>query len=74
MDDRKRTLAAVTILIGCFLLFILVIGALISARRVVSPVPEDSEIKIIFVSPTPLPPTATPSVAPTVKPTPGRKR
>lgn len=53
MDDRRRTLAAITVLVGIVVLAIVIIGVVVSARRVVSPVPEDDAIKIIFISPTP---------------------
>lgn len=54
MDDRRRTLAAITVLVGIVVLAIVIIGVVLSARRVVSPVPEDDAIKIIFISPTPI--------------------
>ncbi|MBI5619979.1 hypothetical protein HY950_03390 [Candidatus Gottesmanbacteria bacterium] len=68
MDDRRRTLAAVTLLFGFFILIAIVVGVLLSARKTVSPVPEDNAIKIIFISPTPVPlalPSATPVPAKT---------
>lgn len=52
MDDRRRTLAAITVLVGILVLAIVIIGVVVSARRVVSPVPEDDAIKIIFITPT----------------------
>jgi len=55
MDDRKRTLAAITVLVGILILAIIIIGVIVSARRVISPVPEDDAIKIIFITPTPTP-------------------
>lgn len=55
MDDRKKTLAAVTILIGLVLLIAIIVGALLSGRKIVSPVPDEGAIRIIFVSTTPTP-------------------
>jgi undecaprenyl-diphosphatase len=55
MDERRRMLAVLTVLIGVFVLVIVVIGMIISSRRVLSPVPEDNAIKIIFVTPTTTP-------------------
>ena len=85
MDDRRRTLAAITLIIGFLVIVAVVVGIIVSGKKIVSPVPEDeSAIKIIFVtttptgsveSPTPtIKPTATPKPAvkstPTPKPTP----
>jgi hypothetical protein len=53
MDDRKKTLAAITIIAGFVLLVALVVGALLSGRKIISPVPDDGAIRIIFVTPTP---------------------
>lgn len=53
MDDKRRTLAAVTLIIGFFVLVVVVVGVLVTSKKIVSPVPEDSGIKIIFVTPTP---------------------
>ena len=62
MDDRRRTLAAITLIVGFLILVAVIVGVLVSGRKVLSPVPEDdSAIKIIFVTSTPIP---------TVKPTP----
>jgi hypothetical protein len=79
MDDRKRTLAAITVIIGFLVLVSVIVGVLMSGKKVLSPVPEDNAIKIIFVSPSPIPlPSATltptetgkPSAKATPKPTP----
>lgn len=67
MDDRRRTLAAITVIIGILVIVSIVVGILMSGKKVLSPVPEDSAIKIIFISPTPLPAV---SVTPTKKPAP----
>jgi len=67
MDDQKKTLAAITLVVGFLVLVVVVVGMVISGRKVVSPVPEENEIKIIFVSPTPLPaisPSQTPAPTP----------
>lgn len=55
MDDRRRTLAAITILVGFFVLVALVVGVLFSGKKILSPVPDESAIKIIFVTPTAVP-------------------
>ena len=79
MDDRRRTLAAITVIIGFLVLVAVIVAALVSGKKVVSPVPEDtSVIKIIFVTPkptatstlTPATTTATPTQTPTATPTP----
>lgn len=69
MDDRTKTVAATGILIAIVIFIVLVIGIIITAKRTVSPVPEEGAIKIIFVSPSPLIPsvTTTPSVTPKLK-------
>ena len=76
MDDRRRTLAAITVIVGFFVLVAIIVGMLVSGKKILSPVPEESAIKIIFVTPTPtqipvsvtVTPTATPK--PTAKPKP----
>ena len=70
MDDRRRTLAAITVLIGLVVLVIIVIGILVSGKKVVSPVPEEDAIRIIFVSPSPV---VLMSSTPTGSPTPSVK-
>jgi len=66
MDDRKRTLAAITVIIGILVLISIVVGVLVSGKKVLSPVPEDNAIKIIFVSPSTIPVvTSTPQLSPT---------
>lgn len=62
MDDRRRTLAAITVIIGFLVIVSVIVGIIVSGKKTISPVPEDtSAIKIIFVTPT-----ATPM--PTTKP------
>ena len=51
MEERTKTIAAVTILVGFVVLVIVVIGIIVSGRKVISPVPAESSIKIIFISP-----------------------
>ncbi len=66
MDDRRRTLAAITLIVGFLVLVAVIVGVLLSGKKVLSPVPEDeSAIKIIFITPTP---TQAPIASPTVKP------
>lgn len=54
MDDRRKTLAAITVIFGSMVFVVILIGIVMSGKKVVSPVPEDSAIKIIFVSPSPI--------------------
>lgn len=68
MDDRKKTLAAISVIVGFLLLVALIVGVLVSGKKILSPVPEDDAIKIIFVSPT-----AIVSPALTATPTPSLK-
>jgi len=72
MDDRRRTLAAITLIVGFLVLVAVIVGVLVSSKKILSPVPEDSAIKIIFVTPTPTqtPVSATPTVKPKATPTP----
>lgn len=55
MDDRRKTLAVLTVLVAIFILVIIVVGMILTSRRVISPVPDDNAIKIIFVTPTVVP-------------------
>lgn len=69
MDDRRRTLAAITLIIGFLVLVAVVVGVLVSGKKIISPVPEDtSAIKIIFITPTPTQAPVTPAPTPTTKP------
>ncbi len=68
MDDRRRTLAAITVIIGTLVLVAIIVGMLVSGKKVLSPVPEDNAIKIIFVSPS-TGPVATSTPVPTITPT-----
>jgi hypothetical protein len=75
MDDRRRTLAAITLIVGFLILVAVIVGVLMSGKKILSPVPEDtSAIKIIFVTPTPtqipISVTIVPTTKPTAKPTP----
>jgi len=54
MDDKRKTLAAITVIIGFLVIVAVVVGVLVSGKKIVSPVPEETDaIKIIFVSPSP---------------------
>jgi hypothetical protein len=66
MDDRSKTLAALTVIVGSVVLIVVVIGVVLSGKKVISPVPEESAIRIIFVSPSP---SAVPSTVLTPTPT-----
>jgi hypothetical protein len=65
-EDRNRTLAAVTVIIGAVVLVVLIVGIIVTRNTLVSPVPESNAIKIIFLTPTPASSTR-PSVHPSVK-------
>jgi hypothetical protein len=65
-EDRSRTLAAVTVIIGAILLVVLVVGIVLTRNTLVSPVPESNAIKIIFLTPTPSV-TITPLASPSAK-------
>lgn len=54
MDDRQKTLAAVAIIIGFIAIVIVIIGVVISGRKIISPIPDAGAIRIIFVTPTPV--------------------
>lgn len=74
MDDRRKTIAALTIIIGGVVFAVIVVGVLISRKKVVSPVPDEGAIKVIFISPTPIvaatqTPQVTVSPASTARPT-----
>ena len=60
MDRKNRSLARLTILVGIVLLILVVVGIVVTNRKVVSPVPEDTGIKIIILSPTPSLPSSEP--------------
>ncbi|MEK7592029.1 MAG: hypothetical protein AAB508_01395 [Patescibacteria group bacterium] len=66
-EDRSRTLAAVTVIIGGILLVVLVVGIILTRNTLVSPVPESNAIKIIFLTPTPSGPSLVPLVSPSAK-------
>ena len=69
MDDRTKTVAASGIVIGIFFIIIIVIAIILTGKKVLSPVPEEGAIKIIFLTPTPIQasPSATMTVTPTIK-------
>ena len=70
MEDRNKTLAAITIIVGVVVLVIVFVGALVARKTIISPVPEEGAIKIIFSTPTPM---AVPTAESTVSPTPTKK-
>lgn len=53
MDDRRKTIAALTIIAGIVVFVVIVIGIVLSSKKVVSPVPDTGAIRVIFISPTP---------------------
>lgn len=65
-EDRSRTLAAVTVIIGAILLVVLIVGIVLTRNTLVSPVPESNAIKIIFLTPTPSV-VSTPPASPSAK-------
>jgi len=52
MEERTKTIAAISILIGVAALILIIIGVVVTGKKVVSPIPTDSAIKIIFITPT----------------------
>lgn len=70
MDDRRKTAAAITLILIVLTLIVFGSIALVTRKKtVVSPIPEDGAIKIIFVTLTPtLPPSPSQTPTPTVKP------
>lgn len=54
MDDRRKTIAALTLITGVVILIVVIIGVVISRKQVLSPVPDESAIRVIFISPTPI--------------------
>src|SRR5688572_17917414 len=76
MDDRRKTLAAITVIIGFLVLVAIVVGLLVSGKKILSTVHEDDAIKIIFVTLTTIvsptstdTPTSTPKTTSTKAPT-----
>jgi hypothetical protein len=70
MEDRKRTLAAATIILGLVVFAAIIVGLRVTGKKVVSPVPDEDIIKILFITPTPeivITPTVEPSPTPTPK-------
>lgn len=61
MEDRKKTMAAVTIIIVILVFLVIGVTLLLSGKKVISPVPDEGAIKIIFVTPTPSIMVSTPS-------------
>ena len=76
MDDRRKTIAALSLITGFVILIVVVLGVVMSRGKILSPVPDESVIRVIFISPTPVV-VASPSAAPTdtitKKPTPTKK-
>ncbi len=76
MDDRRKTIAALTLITGFVILIVVVFGVVMSRGKILSPVPDESVIRVIFISPTPVvvsSPTAVPTEVITKKPTPTKK-
>ena len=63
MNDRQKTVAAVAIILGFIFIVVIIVGAIVSKKNVVSPIPDDAAIKITFVTPSPTA-EASPSAAP----------
>lgn len=55
MDDRRKTIAALTIIVSFVVLVVIILGLLVTRSKVISPVPEEGAIRVIFVSPTTIP-------------------
>jgi hypothetical protein len=69
MNERTRTLAAITIIVGFVLLLIIIVGIILTGKKVLSPVPEEGGIKIIFMTPSPPPAGGLASPTATLTPT-----
>lgn len=70
MDDRRRTLAAITLIIGFLVIVAVIVGIIVSGKKTISPVPEDnSAIKIIFITPTATPVSSPVTPSPVITPT-----
>ena len=52
MEERTKTIAAISILIGVAALILIIIGVVVTGKKVVSPIPSEGAIKIIFITPT----------------------
>lgn len=63
MEDRRKTVAAVAIIVVILVFFVIGATILITGKKIVSPVPDEGAIKIIFVTPTPV--ISSPSITPT---------
>jgi len=70
MDDRTKTVAASGIIVSIFFLIIITIAIVLTGKKVLSPVPEEGAIKIIFLTPSP---TMTASPSATISVTPASK-
>lgn len=68
MDDRTRTVAAVSIIVGFVVLAAIVTGIVLTSRKVVSPLQDESAIKIIVLTPTPVPGSTLPTAQLTASP------
>lgn len=53
INDQRRTVAAITVILAGIGLAAVSLFLIFGRRGVISPVPEDSGITIIFISPTP---------------------
>lgn len=53
MEERTKTIAAISILVGIAALILIIIGVVVTGKKVISPIPAEGAIKIIFVTPTP---------------------
>lgn len=75
MDDQKKTIAAITLIVVFIAFVALIVGFLVTRKKsIVSPVPDEGAIRIIFVSPTVTPtPENAPSISPTATPKPTSK-
>ncbi len=72
MEDRKKTITAVALLLLCIFILLILAASLLFRKKTVSPIPDDMAIEIIFISPTLVPPVASPSAL-FLTPTQGKK-
>lgn len=54
MDDKRKTVMAVIVIIAFMAIIIISLAALLSRKNTLSPVPDEPAIRIIFITPTPV--------------------
>lgn len=72
MDDRTKTLAAISLIAGAAICVVIILFVSLTGRKTLSPIPDEGAIRIVFISPTLVPvfqpsPTASPTATPKQK-------